>query len=153
MQEKVSHIYKGFNQSIIKGFTLKPSKNGKTIISGKIKSCNKVWIFLEIDKKDISYLRNNCDQKYDIRFEINRTAFQMQHNALKLIKEHNLFPILINNPKYNSSNSTVLSETQFSFNGKLADNLNEEQKLAVHNIVKATNYPLPYIVFGPAFDT
>lgn len=34
--------------------------------------------------------------------------------------------------------------------GKLASNLNEEQKIAVINIMESKNRPLPYLVFGPA---
>lgn len=34
--------------------------------------------------------------------------------------------------------------------GKLALKLNMEQKSAVVNIVKAKNFPLPYLLFGPA---
>lgn len=36
------------------------------------------------------------------------------------------------------------------FRGELALKLNEEQKKAAINIVKAQNKPLPYLLFGPA---
>lgn len=36
--------------------------------------------------------------------------------------------------------------------GRLAGDLNAEQKLAVRNIVQAVNKPVPYLLFGPAGD-
>lgn len=37
-----------------------------------------------------------------------------------------------------------------NFSGTLAAKLNKEQKAAVGNIVNATSFPLPYLLFGPA---
>lgn len=141
---------KGITESILNFFTLKPSVGTDLNIPGKIKGCNKEWIFVEIpDINHIQYLRNNCSQTYNITFETNRTPFQLQHNVLKMIAEHNLFSLLIDNPQYGSNNIFCGKRNEFTFNGRLANNLNEEQKLAVNNIVKATNYPLPYLIFGP----
>lgn len=40
--------------------------------------------------------------------------------------------------------------TLFPNSGTLAKELNEEQRLAVKNIVEANNKPVPYLLFGPA---
>lgn len=71
----------------------------------------------------------------------------MQHNALKFIKSHNLFPILIKNPQYESNNNRTLSPAkEYTF----AEELNQEQRTAITNIIEARNKPCPYVLFGPA---
>lgn len=51
-----------------------------------------------------------CKKKlFNINFYANRTTFQVQHNALKWMKNHKLFGILFKNERYlgplNHSNS------------------------------------------------
>ncbi|XP_055307474.1 putative helicase mov-10-B.1 [Sitodiplosis mosellana] len=70
----------------------------------------------------------------------------LQHNALKWIKEHNLFSILIGNPRYELTSPQKL-DSEYSF--QFCDELNEEQKNAVKYIVQADKDSNPFILFGP----
>lgn len=114
--------------------------------NGKIKSRESERINVEI------YPGWKCDttDTYSITFEINRTGFQLQHNALKFIKEHAVFNVLINNPLYHCQNSmsprinnninpTVLNQNE----------LNVEQIQAIECIVYGDYNPLPYLLYGP----
>lgn len=121
--------------------------------SGQVKGCDKDFIYIEIVEDDFSDVRNNCERQYfDIFFNINRVSYQLQHKALKYMDHHKLHSLLINNPKYESHDDDVgdsISCSLNSFNGKLAEGLNNEQKMAVKFISKSENM-LPYLLFGPA---
>lgn len=52
--------------------------------------------------------------------------------------------------KISNNSIDLINLFKSDFSGKLALNLNEEQKEAVINIVRAENLPLPYLLFGPA---
>lgn len=103
----------GIEESIIDNFTLRAvftleeimySKFKPNVsICGQIKTTNKEFIFVEInDRRHAEHIRRNYNRKFDIFFQLNVFAFQLQHNALRWIHKHNLFNILINNPKYDS---------------------------------------------------
>lgn len=82
-------------------------------------------------------------QEYDITFHTNRLAFQLQHESLKWMKDHNLFEVLIKNPEYKTFRN------QFrKFNRVERAYLNNEQNLAVENIL-ALNDSIPYLLHGP----
>lgn len=139
---------------MIDHFTLNSSLGSQPRIaaSGEIKRCNKDFIFIEIVEDDFNDVRNNCERQYfDISFNINRVSYQLQHRALKYMNDHKLHSILINNSEYNyhddDADDSIYSLN--SFNGKLAEGLNDEQKLAVKSISKSDN-KLPYLLFGPA---
>lgn len=92
-------------ESLVDSFTLKSNIFPTLSIAGQIKTSNKDFIFIQISEtKDAKYLQNKClIDVYDIHFNIssvNRVAYQQQHFALDWIVEHDLFDILINNPKY-----------------------------------------------------
>lgn len=71
-------------------------------IFGSIGSKNDNKIFLEISEDDCDYVaQNSKKQSYKINFSVNKQPFQLQHNALKLLHDLNLFNCLIDNPKYN----------------------------------------------------
>lgn len=111
---------------------------------GKIRGRESARINVEI------YPGWKCDisDAYSITFEINRTGFQLQHNALKFIKKHSLFDILINNPLYHCQNSilpTISSNPAISEQ----DGLNREQMQAIECIVNGEYNPLPYLLYGP----
>lgn len=99
-------------ESILDSFTLKPvfsdeeksSSRIRTNVSiyGQIKGINKDFIYIEInDQYFADYVKENCRRRsFDIYFQLNIMTFQLQHNALKWMRLHNLFDQLINNPKY-----------------------------------------------------
>lgn len=115
-----------------------------TKFNGKIKSRESEKINVEI------YPGWECDtfDTYSIVFEINRTGFQLQHNALNFIKEHALFDIFINSPLYHYQNSipTLNNINQTTPN---QNELNDEQKQAIESIVNGKYNPLPYLLYGP----
>lgn len=81
--------------------------------------------------------------KYNIEFFINRLPFQLQHEALKWVTNHNLFDVLINNAEY--QRSTPHKEENLVIATK---NLNNEQNLAVQNII-ASDDSIPFLLYGP----
>lgn len=156
MQKNTEKIKSAFDETLIDNFTLQSSAGYKPVIvaSGRVKSCDKNFIYIQIGEEDIELTRNYCEKQYfDIIFNINRTSYQLQHRALNYVERHHLHPILINNERYNSyedvDRDELVDHPLISFTGKLAENLNTEQKIAVKYISKS-NSLLPYILFGPA---
>lgn len=98
-------------------------------------------------------MRNFCESQYfDISYNINRLGYQLQHRAIKYVERHNLHSILINNRRFDSHEDDghdLLGCSLNGFSGKLAETLNNEQKMAVKCILKSDNM-LPYLLFGPA---
>lgn len=85
-------------------------------MSGQIQGSNKDYIFIDIAEENFDYLLRNCDNKlYDITFHINRTPFQLQHNALAWVKQHKLFPALINDEKYGRNEPEYINLNEFNF--------------------------------------
>lgn len=85
---------------------------------------------------------------YSISFEINRTGFQLQHNALHFIKKHALYNILINSPLYHYPTSAAPSISISQTNLNQTD-LNNEQMQAIECIVNGKYNPHPYLLYGP----
>lgn len=112
--------------------------------NGKIKSRESERINVEI----YPGWKFDTTDTYSIEFEINRTGFQLQHNALNFIKKHALFKILINNPLYHYQNSispTIRNNPTIS----KQNGLNDEQTQAIECIVNGEYNPLPYLLYGP----
>lgn len=152
MQENVAKIKSGVEESMIDHFILQTSMGSqpKITAAGQVKRCDKDFIYVEINEEDFDLLRNYCKTKYfDIAFNINRVGYQIQHRALDYLHEHNLHPILIDNPEYDLCQDYRGSSVEFSTSGKLYESLNDEQKTAVKFIAKSDNF-LPYLLFGPA---
>lgn len=63
--------------------------------SGRILECNLSHVIVDIKCTDIMK-----DIPYMMEFKNSRLPFLMQHEALKYIHHHNLFGLLINNPRY-----------------------------------------------------
>lgn len=103
-QDTISAMIDAVEESLVDNFTLKCAQFPNLAITGQIKGSNKDMIFVQIsDAKNSQYLQSKPNQSYSIHFhisQVNRVAFQQQHNALEWIAEHDLFDILINNPKY-----------------------------------------------------
>lgn len=118
------------------------SKDGFEVSKGEIigKDNGKIHVCL---KNVIAW---HEDQLYDIVFQRNRTPFLLQHKALEYVHSHQLFDVLINNPKYwlNQSENSPSKPVSCDQN-----DLNEEQEVAVENIVAGDYYPLPYLLYGP----
>lgn len=81
-------------------------------------------------------------QNYDVTFYSNRLVFQLQHQVLKWLKNHDLFNVLIQNPEYkmfpNRQNREYFER----------EYLNDEQNLAVNNILSLHD-SVPFLLFGP----
>lgn len=75
--------------------------------------------------------------------------YQLQHNALSFIEKHRLFPILINNPAYNSQRlCSALPPRNLQFMEN-QNQLNAEQIQAIESIENGKYHPFPYLLYGP----
>lgn len=133
-------------------------KYGREEINGKIKrkESNNIYVVL---------FTLPTHEIYDLHFQLNRTVYQSQHNALDFITKHSLFDILINNPIYHNDANVQRLHTTYSMHldpfmsttssgGYLNnDGLNREQIQAVNCIVEGKNYPVPYLLYGPPGKT
>lgn len=121
-QKYVAKMAEAIEESILDSFTLKPIltegekfarlsnpriKKKDILIYGQIKGINKNDIFIEInDQHYADYIKDNCQRRhFDIYFQLNIMTYQLQHNALKWLKLHNLFDLLIDHPDYNAYTS------------------------------------------------
>ncbi|XP_031638459.1 putative helicase mov-10-B.1 [Contarinia nasturtii] len=130
--------------------TKSPVEIAPRCYEGHIKSNNKEKIFIEINETFIEEFKSLFTKNsFDIHFVLNRTPFQLQHLALDILHDHSLFEVLINNAKYDSDENELSIADRQIFLDKSNFNLNSEQREAVRNIVNATSYPLPYVLFGP----
>lgn len=86
------------NGKLLERFTMKPSGNQEelSLIAGRQVKADREFIYLKVEDGMLS----NCVDYYDISFHMNRLTFQLQHNELRWMKTHELFPTLINNPRY-----------------------------------------------------
>lgn len=112
------NYYNAWNSSVISAFTVRPNEcDVNNVISGEIQKCESDFIIVKISVgfEDLLFLNTNKEQFFDINFCINRTVFQLQHNALRWLKEHKLYSILINNPRYefNDKFSPQINENNF----------------------------------------
>lgn len=148
----MTSIKSGIEESLIDHFTLQSSFGYDPVVvaSGQMKGADKDFIYIEIVEGDFAFVLSNCDNQYfDIKFHINRGQYQIQHRAIEYFEKHNVHSMLINNPKYDRYEDYVHHLELDGLNGKLAKDLNDEQKMAVMYIAKSNNY-LPYLLFGPA---
>lgn len=129
---------------VIKGCILKVIGTN-IMLAGSVFKIDHQFIYIKTENSDeIQYLY--ADEKFDIDFHGNQLPYQLQLNALNWIKEHKLFPILIENPLFNEE-SVVSNDSDCYFSS--CKNFNETQKKAVSNIVRASNGPIPFLLFGP----
>lgn len=80
----------------------------------------------------------------------NRNTYAVQHTAMRFIIDHELFDILINNPKYEMVHDEVpqIDVNKYIFHCSSVDTLNQEQRSAVINIV-TMSHEIPFLLFGP----
>lgn len=79
---------------------------------------------------------------FNLTFDINRSDFQCQHHALKLLRENGLFNKLKNNSHFNEAHQYI--QHDYIPNEKL----NAEQNMAITTIINS-EVSYPFILFGP----
>lgn len=128
-QTKLDALFDAVEESLVDGFTLKPSNQliqCATPIVGQIKTCNKEFIFVEIPEAEHrKYVQNHPDRVYDIFFHVNRGPFQLQHYALHWLVKHQLFQQFVNSQAYdcdgwNFDVRSAAAEPNYSFRFELA---------------------------------
>lgn len=140
----ISNAIEAIDRCAIKPSNFKVASNRP--FTGHIASYDstKKTIVLKIDDGFQCMMRTYFDQqKYDITFETIRLTFQLQHEALKYMKQHGLFEILINNPEYK-----VFRNEHQGCNSVEKTHLNHEQNLAVNSILSLKD-SVPFLLFGP----
>lgn len=96
---------------------------------------------------------------FHLTFLPNRTSFKSVYLSLDYFKKHKLFDILIKNEKFDVHYDQVIenvdstNSSEIHLQCQFQESLNDEQKNAIINIVRAKNHPLPYLLFGPAGNT
>lgn len=93
-------------------------KSSQCSFPGKIVGCNKKNLFIKIndDAFDGLMMEWTKEQNFDVQFIANQLNYQLQLNALKWIKKHEIFPILIKNPTYSKFlelNVDAIDEQEF----------------------------------------
>lgn len=124
---------------------LSPNSMSAEKFNGKILRRESEKIYVNIYQ---GWKCNDVDT-YSISFEVNRTGFQLQHNALNFIKKHALFSILINSPLYYCPNSTQTLNNNINRTISNQNELNNEQMQAIECIVNGKYNPHPYLLYGP----
>lgn len=141
VQPKADEFFAAIDDELLDRFTLL-SKSSSEKLNGKIKRRVSERIYVDI----YPGWKCNSNETYSISFEIHRTIFQLQHNALRFINEHGLFSILINNPLYHTQDPIMLPTNHSVTN---QSGLNDEQNQAIEYIVNGKYNPLPYLLYGP----
>lgn len=119
----------------------------ETIIAGKIVKCKSNTLTIKItDGIDVVFA--NILQSFEINFFINRLPYICMHNALQWFQQHKLHGILINNAKFNEGyTSNRCGVNSYNFSCDISNKLNEEQKIAIHYMLKVQE--TPFILHGP----
>lgn len=102
----IQNYYKAWEKGTIDAFTVIPIASHLNItISGQISKVDSQYIYLKVVDgfSDLLYCQKNDGQHFNVFFNINRTVYQLQHNALKWFEKHNLFSLLIENPRYDGT--------------------------------------------------
>lgn len=68
------------------------------VLDGRLTGKNMSQFFCVFNKSLVATM--HPDTVYDITFHINQQPYQLQHQALDFVYDHNLFPLLIRNPMY-----------------------------------------------------
>uniref|UniRef100_A0AAY4B686 RNA helicase n=1 Tax=Denticeps clupeoides TaxID=299321 RepID=A0AAY4B686_9TELE len=108
---------------------------------------------VELEQVQLSFGKMLLDgfidkMKFNVEFTVNRLPMRLQHRAVQLAVRHNLQEVLF--PTVRCARGAVffgMFIPQVLFDMKLERN--DEQKIAVQNIVAGVSKPAPYLVFGP----
>lgn len=94
------NIFDAWNNSLLDGCIVE-CVGMREMYSGQMIACSKDFIFINIHtgSEDCSRLSKD-GHLFNISYHINRLPFQIQHNALKWVNDHNLFDKLISYPIY-----------------------------------------------------
>ncbi|GLV35616.1 armitage [Carabus blaptoides fortunei] len=131
--------------SLIRGDDLLVRKPGDTVrYKAYIHNVRETTVHLGFHKRFVSD-EHPQTQLYSVSFGFNRHTLKTEHQAVELVKKHDVamhfFPFKApNSPK-------LLSEQYDWFEKKILKN--EEQQQAVRHILSRTSYPAPYLLFGP----
>lgn len=100
-QDETHTISAAVDENLVDSFVMKSTTpHDTTEIHGKIDRKGWKKIFVRIKYKT-EVFKQLCEQHaYNVNFELNRLPYQLQHYALHFMEEHNLFSLLIDNPKY-----------------------------------------------------
>lgn len=122
----------------------------KTRIVGKI-----AYIFDNLILVKLAPVRNrrqridaviDVDRPYHIEFIPNRISTRISHCAVENLKELNMVNYLKTLEMPNPKTIDGYFEEFEWFDNTINDN--EEQKIAIQNIINCTSFPSPYIIFG-----
>ncbi|XP_050506187.1 putative helicase mov-10-B.1 isoform X2 [Diabrotica virgifera virgifera] len=117
---------------------LKENKTDSYKYEGRVHQIFETSVHLGLNKTFDEIFINN--KKFHIEFGFNRRSIRVEKQALFLAHTHGIIPYLF--PK--ELRIEMLPEKDLVFSDRT---LNEEQKVAVKNIVKCRN--TPFIIFGP----
>jgi hypothetical protein len=88
----------------------------------------------------------DTDRPYHIEFIPNRISTRVAHRALEDLKASNMTEFIKKFEMENFKKQVEYFDEFDWFNESIEDN--EEQQIAVQNIVNCTSFPSPYIIFG-----
>uniref|UniRef100_A0AAY4B6J4 RNA helicase n=1 Tax=Denticeps clupeoides TaxID=299321 RepID=A0AAY4B6J4_9TELE len=105
---------------------------------------------VELEQVQLSFGKMLLDgfidkMKFNVEFTVNRLPMRLQHRAVQLAVRHNLQEVLF--PTVSKVLAPISMPSLRLFDMKLERN--DEQKIAVQNIVAGVSKPAPYLVFGP----
>lgn len=123
-------------------------KFGDNQIPGQVIEANENEMIFKITEGFTELLKHRT-KNVDIVFTYNRTTYQLQHNSLKWMMEHDLFTMFIRNTLYDSNEQCQSTISEYNFICQSSEMLNEEQQTAVKSIVTTHNRPIPFLLFGP----
>jgi len=92
------------------------------------------------------------ERPYHVEFIPNRVSIRVAHRGIEDAITNGLKDVLCNfeqakaSPARNAPKDRILGKFQWM---NRSVNKNKEQQIAIRNIVNATSFPLPYILFGP----
>ncbi|XP_069141749.1 putative helicase MOV-10 isoform X2 [Argopecten irradians] len=86
--------------------------------------------------------------KFNVRFVFNRLPLRLQQRAVTLARDEGLDDVLFPKPATICSRSMNIIPLPLVFYNKELES-NDEQKLAIQEIVSGISRPAPYLVFGP----
>lgn len=105
-----SNLQPKFRQAVKEGtktLLMKPSgeKYEEVTVSAEILECRSD-VSIKIINELSFFQKIHTNHPFDITFTSNRITFQLQHNVLKWIKEHSLFTLLVNGPRFHTAPET-----------------------------------------------
>jgi helicase MOV-10 len=115
---------------------------------------DRIFGFVESFENDrLTFKKNtpiDCSKLYHVKFIPNRVSYRACYHTIETIKNLNLTDYFQNFqrilPKQTADSKSKIQITGW-FNKNVATN--DEQKMAVNNILNRTAFPFPFVVFGP----